>query len=448
MHRFMMMGFLALFGCSTVTNIDRADPVSAALALPEGNRVITPVAHAESPTSPSVPKSLADFQAIALATHPRLAQVNWAVEAARGRAVQAGLYPNPTVAVNADEIGDRQGPGGIITAPQVNQEIVLGNKLGLSQAVAQKEVDRATLTVMAERFRILTDVRQKYWAVVSLQQRLKVLDELIAIADRSVVSVEQLKAAKEASDLDLVPLQVDRERYRAEREAANRSLPAARQALAAAVGRPDLTIASLEGQLTDAMPEFDITKLQAFVIAEHPLVRSAQFGVERARLAVSRAEAEPTPNVTLSTGYTRQNQNRSNDWLIGASVPVPLWNKNQGGIAAARAELGEAMNEVGRVQSELIGQVAMASEAYAAATARSESYVRTILPLAERNLELANKAFAGGEFDSLKVLQAQRAVGEARLEQVKALAERRQAAIDLAGWMLDDRWPHTQEKTP
>jgi cobalt-zinc-cadmium efflux system outer membrane protein len=92
--------------------------------------------------------------------------------------------------------------------------------------------------------------------------------------------------------------------------------------------------------------------------------------------------------------------------------------------------------------------VATATEAYAAATARSDSYRRTILPLAERNLELANKAFAGGEFDSLKVLQAQRAVGEARLEQVKALAERRQAAIDLAGWMLDDRWPFTDEKAP
>lgn len=373
--------------------------------------------------------------------NPRLAQVAWATETARGRAIQAGLYANPTLSVTGDELGDRTGPGGIWTAPYFQQEIVTGNKLGLSKAAALKEVDQATLTVVSERYRIFTDVRQNFYEVVTLQKRTEILGELIGLAEKLVENANKLLKAKEGSELDVVQLEVDLERYRADLEATNKTLPAAYRRLAASVGVNDLPYTSVIGDLDTTLPDYDLDRLRTYVIGVHPEIRSAQIGVERAQLVLKRATVEPIPNVTVGTGYVRQNQNKSNDWVIAASIPVPLWNKNQGNIFAAKASVGEAVNEVGRVENDLVNRLATSFATYAAARKRSEKNKATILPKADQSYQLSLKAYQGGQFEYLRVLQAQRAVAEARLEYLRSLGEMWRAASEIAGFMLEDQWP-------
>ena len=380
--------------------------------------------------------------------HPRLAQVAWATETARGRAIQAGLYPNPTLSVTGDELGDRTGPGGIWTAPYFSQEIVTGNKLGLSKAAALKEVDQATLTVVSERYRIFTDVRQNFFEVVTLQRRAEILGELIGLAEKSVENANKLFKAKEGSELDVVQLEVDQERYRADLEATNRTLPAAFRRLAASVGVQDLPDTAVVGDLDLPLPDYDLERLRVYVLGIHPELRSAQIGVERAQLVLKRATVEPIPNVTVGTGYVRQNQNKSNDWVIAASIPVPLWNRNQGNIFAAKAQVGESINEVGRVQNDLVNRLAASFAIYAAARKRAEKYKSTILPKAEQSYQLSLKAYQGGQFEYLRVLQAQRAVAEARLEYLRSLGEMWRAASEIAGLMLEDQWPLPAQAPP
>lgn len=403
----------------------------------------TPKKLNELPTVPAAPAALAlpDLIGMTVERHPRLAQVTWAVETARGRAVQAGLYPNPTLSVTGDELGDRTGPGGIWTAPYFSQEIVTGNKLGLSRAAALKEVDQATLTVVSERYRIFTDVRQNYFEVVTLQRRAEILGELIGLAEKSVENANKLLKAKEGSELDVVQLEVDLERYRAELDATKKTLPAAFRRLAASVGVNDLPYTAVVGDLDTPLPDYDLDRLRTYVLGIHPELRSAQVGVERAQLVLKRATVEPIPNITVGTGYVRQNQNKSDDWVIAASMPVPLWNRNQGNIFAAKAQVGEAINEVGRVQNDLVSRLAASFSTYAAARKRAEKYKSAILPKAEQSYQLSLKAYQGGQFEYLRVLQAQRAVAEARLEYLRSLGEMWRSASDIAGLMLEDQWP-------
>lgn len=384
---------------------------------------------------------LPELIGLTLERNPRLAQVAWATETARGRAIQAGLYPNPTLSVTGDELGDRTGPGGIWTAPHFSQEIVTGNKLGLSKAAALKEVDQATLTVLSERYRIFTDVRQSFFEVITLQRRVEILGELIGLAEKSVENANKLLKAKEGSQLDVVQLEVDLERYRADLEATNRSLPAAFRRLAASIGVNDLPYTPVVGDLDTPLPDYDLERLRVYILGIHPEIRSAQIGVERAQLVLKRATVEPIPNVTVGTGYVRQNQNKSNDWVIAASIPVPLWNKNQGNIFAAKAQVGEAINEVGRVENDLVNRLAASFATYAAARKRAEKYKAAILPKAEQSYQLSLKAYQGGQFEYLRVLQAQRAVAEARLEYLRSLGEMWRAASEIAGLMLEDQWP-------
>jgi cobalt-zinc-cadmium efflux system outer membrane protein len=392
--------------------------------------------------------ALPDLIALTLERNPRLAQVGWAVETARGRALQAGLYPNPTISITGDELGDRTGPAGIWTAPMVSQEIVTANKLDLSKAAALKEVDQATLAIITERYRVFTEVRQAFYEAVALQRRVEILIELVKLMDRSVETTERLRAAKEAARLDVVQLEVDRERYRAELESTRRSLPAAYRKLAASIGVQDLPIASVVGRLDAPPPDYDLERVRAYVVGMHPELRSAQIGVERAQLLVRRAEVDPIPNVTVSSGYTRQGQNKSNDWNIGVSVPVPLWNRNQGNILAASAQVGEATNQFGRVQNDLVNRLATSFGSYAAARERSERYKSDVLPKSQDANKLALDVYKGGQFEYLRVLQAQRAVAETNLEYLKSLGEMWRAAAEIAGLMLEDQWPLPPNSAP
>jgi cobalt-zinc-cadmium efflux system outer membrane protein len=179
------------------------------------------------PIVPTATVGLPELIDLTVGRNPRLAQVTWAVDVARGRAVQSGLYPNPVINATGDELGDRTGPGGIWTTPMVYQEIVTANKLGLSKAAALKEVDQATLNTISERYRVFTEVRQNFFEVVVLQRRIEVLGELVGLAEKSVENANKLLKAKEVSELDVVQLEVDLERYRADLDATKKTLPAA-----------------------------------------------------------------------------------------------------------------------------------------------------------------------------------------------------------------------------
>ncbi len=394
----------------------------------------------ESPAPPSGPVQVDELVQLAVGRNPRLSKATFAVDAAQGKLVQAGLYPNPVLAVMADELGDRTGPGGIITAPQVSQEIVTGRKLSLSQAVAAKEVNLTTLALLRERYAVVGSVRTAFYDLYALERRIAVLDELAKLAGEAAKNGQALLDSKQIARLDLVQLEVELARFRSQAEAARQELPGARRRLAALVGDPRMTIVAAVGPFEE-VPVYDADRTLEAVLATHPDMRSARVEVERAQAAIRRAEVEPIPNLTVSTGYTYQGQNRSNDWLVGVSAPIPVWNKNQGNIRAAKAELGMAIQEVSRIENSLAEQVATALRTYSGSQKLAGQYRIEILPRAEETYKLSLEAFKGGQFEYLRVIQAQRAVAEARLEYNRALGDAWRAAAELSGLLLEEWWP-------
>jgi cobalt-zinc-cadmium efflux system outer membrane protein len=384
--------------------------------------------------------TLDDLVRIAVERNPRLTRAAFAVDAAHGRYVQAGVYPNPVFAFAADELGDRTGPPGILS-PQVSQEIVRGGKLRLSQAVAAKEVDQAALAVLAERYALIGAVRVAFYDAYALQERAAILADLVRISEESVNRLRPGVEKGAVAKLDLLQLEIERERTRAEAMAVERELPTAFHRLASVVGVKELPPVLLAGSFDQPVPEYDAVRTRELVLGVHPQVRSAKVGIERAQFALQRAKAEPVPNVTISSGYTRQSQNRSNDWLVGVSVPLPVWNKNQGNIRAAHADLHVAHQEVGRVENELAERVATTFRSYAAAKQRAVWYRDNILGRAKEALDIISQARAAGQVNVLQVLQAQKAVADARLEYNRSLGEAWKAAGELSGLTLEEVFP-------
>lgn len=376
----------------------------------------------------------------ALQRNPILSQAAFRIDAAKGRTIQAGLYPNPMLGISGEELGDVQGAAGIWTAPQLTQEIVIGGKRRLSRAASAKEIDQAGLALASQKFALLGEVRQAYFDALALQTRIAILDDLIDLADKSLQQTKSLLDAQLISRLDAVQLEVEREKLLTDREAAVREKPAAFRQLAAVVGQPGLEITQLDASLEDRLPIYDLEVAHA-VLGNHPDVQSARVGVDRARLLVERARVEPVPNVTLSAGYMRQSQNRSNDWMVGVTMPIPAFDRNQGNLRAAQASLGEAAGEVGRVENALQDRLAAAFREYNGAVLRADRYRTAVLPRAQETYDLSFKAYRGGQFEYLRVLQAQRTVAEARLELVRALTDAWKSAATISAMMLEEEWP-------
>ncbi len=402
----------------------------------------SPVVQTQSqePAISPVPTGVDEFVRLAVERNPRLAKAQFAINAAQGRYAQAGLYPNPDLAISDDELGDRTGPGGILSLPRLTQMIVTGRKLSLSQAIVAAEVDQATLALMTERYAVIAAVRAAFYDVYTLERRIAALDVLAKLAEDAVANGKVLLENKQIARLDLVQLEVEREKFRADAEAARRELPGARRALAAIVGDPRLAVGPLNGPF-EVVPGYDLDEVQQLVLATHPEAQTARVGVQRAQAAIRRAQVEAIPNVTVFTGYVRQFENKSHDLSLGMNAPIPVWNRNQGNIRAAQAELGAAVQEVGRVENDLADRVATATRALAAAKQRAEAYRTEILPRAEETYDLSLKAFKGGQFEYLRVIQAQRSVAEARLVYNTALGQAWKAAAELSGLLLEESWP-------
>lgn len=380
-----------------------------------------------------------DLVRIAVAQNPRLGKASFTIESAQGKYVQAGLYPNPVFIYNADELGDKTGPAGI-HAPTISQEIVTAGKLRLSQAIAMTEVNQANLSLLGERYAVIGSVRSAYYDLYALEQRIVVLDQLVKLAEDAAKNGKILFDKEQIAKLDYIQFDVELERYRAKATAAKRELPAARKRLAALVGDHRLNFAELSGPFEE-LPIYSQENVLQTVLTTHPEVRIARVGVDKAQATIRRAQAEVTPNVTVSSGYTYQGQNRSHDWQVGLSTPLMIWNRNQGNIFSAKAELGVALQEMRRVENDLTDRVSVALRTFSSASQEAKQYRTEILPRAEESYRLSVIAFKGGQFEYLRVIQAQRTIAEAKLDYNRALSEAWKAASELSGYLLEEQWP-------
>ena len=395
------------------------------------------------------PLQLSDLIQMTVEKNPKLAKVQLQVQEARGKAIQAGLYPNPNLDYLGDELGDitayrNQG----IQTVMVSQEIVTAKKLQLSSGALYKEADQASLAVISERYSLFAAVRQDFFTLLTLQRRAEILEAVVKLAEASVDTSEKLLKAKQVARLDVVQLEVDLERYKADLAATQRRIPATYRRLAANVGVQDLPYQPVKGTLDAPLPDYDLEKVREYVLEIHPDIRRAQVGVEASQIWLRRAQVEPIPNVRLQTGYVRQFENRtvgsptgSNDWLAHAGITVPLFNRNQGNIQAAHALIGESIQQVEQARNDLAAQMADAYTNYAAARTQAERYRERIIPRANETYQLALKAYQGGQFEYLRVLEAQRAMANTRLEYIQVLGGMWQQASLLSGLMLEDEWP-------
>lgn len=378
--------------------------------------------------------TLADLEAMALASNPTLAQAAARVRASRGNWLQVGLPPNPIVGYEGGEIG-AEGTAGEQGA-FIGQEFITGGKLGLNRSVASQEIRQAQQAFEAQRFRVLSDVRIAYNEVLIAQRALELSEELVQISAQAVHSTDELFQAQEVGRVDVLQARVEAESAEVLRENSHNRYSGAWRRLASVIGSPRTVPRQLVGNLDEELPELEWEEVIIRLLATSPEIAVARAGVDRARFALSRAQAEPIPNVDVRIGV--QHDYGSGDTLTGlqVGVPLPVFNRNQGNIRRAEAQLTDARNEIERVELDLQNRLAITYERYANARNQVRRYSNNILPSARESLELVRAGYRQGGFSFLTLLTAQRTYFQTNLAYLDALQNLRASQVAIDGLLL------------
>jgi outer membrane protein, heavy metal efflux system len=189
------------------------------------------------------------------------------------------------------------------------------------------------------------------------------------------------------------------------------------------------------------LPDFDDPRVREQLLIGSSLVESARAEIVRTQFLLQRAEVEVIPNLILNSGYQWTVGAPHSQALVGLYFNVPIWDRNQGNIRAAGANVRQSVAQLSAVQNDLLRQLAYALGRYRAAQKTVEFYESSILPDAQRTLDLAQKGYRGGQIDFLRMLATQRTVFDANLEYVAALQDRLTAATAIAGLLQLERFP-------
>jgi cobalt-zinc-cadmium efflux system outer membrane protein len=269
---------------------------------------------------------------------------------------------------------------------------------------------------------VFTEVAQAFADVLAAQERSRVIDQQVDLAEKVVQAVEQRVQAGKDSPLEATKARVSLTQAHIEQKRVLRQLPAVRQLLAATWGAREALFTNARGALDRVIHPPELSVLQALIV-QHPAVARWDVEIEQrqARIALEKANALPDP--TLAGGYRRLGEVDESAFVVGLSLPLPVANRNQGNILAAKATLAQTYRQrtaaLTGIRTDLSRAYASLSSAYMAAN----DLQQTVMPGAQEAFDSAQTGYQNGKFDYLTVLDAQRTLFTARMQYYDAVAD-------------------------
>ena len=388
---------------------------------------------------------LEELEQMALANNPTITQAQANVRVALGSARQAGLYPNPTVGYYGDEIRGGFSRGGK-QGGFVNQTIVLGGKLGAARRVAQLLRNEVDTSAEAQRLRILNSVRAFFYYTLAAQRLVNVRQNLAKLADDAIQTSYQLGNVGQADRPDILQAEVEQQQGVVNLRIAEQNLQAMWRMMAAVVGKPDLPLTNLAGDL-DAIPDLNYQEWVRTTLRESPVVKLAQQRMERMEASLSQAKRVAIPDLQLTgilannfTPLSESNPNRATGVQGGAQVGVqiPIFNRNQGSVQAAKGEIEAAGFELARVKLRIQRELAGLFRDYDSARVIVQQYKTGMLPRAEQAYKLYQGNYQNMAAAYPQVLISQRTLFQLEADYVQALENVWQSSVAIRGFGLMD----------
>ena len=388
------------------------------------------------------PMALADFEALADANNPTLKQANAFVRRSQEQARQAGLYPNPSVGYQGEQI--RGGSyGGGEQGGFVQQTVVFGGKLGLRRNIYDQQKRSDQIGVEEQTYRVHGDVQQAFYDALTAQATVQLRQRLLGVSLDAVETVHQLANVGQADAPDILQTEVEAEQAKVDYVTAQRHYLQTFRTLSALAGKGELPVSPLHGEL-EKTPGLNAEQMVDSIVADSPTVKRAQQEAAVAQARLKDAKRESVPDLQLRAGeqYNGEQVSQNPTKAAGAQsfasagINIPLWNRNQGNVGAAKAEIERAEQDVARAQLSLRQQAAPLAQSYLSAQFEADRYKTQLIPRAARAYELYLKKYQNMAQAYPQVLVSQRTLFQLQISYLVALHDVWRSAIALQNYTL------------
>src|SRR2546422_2803073 len=396
----------------------------------------------QTPASEQKTITLEELQQMALENNPTFAQSAASIQASEGRKKQSGSYPNPTVGYQGEQIRGGSFHGGE-QGFFVQQDVVLGGKLGLNRKIFDQELKQAETEAEEQEMRVVTNVRMSYIQALAAQQMLELRHNLSKLADDAVETSHQLANVGQADAPDVLESEVEAQQAQLAVIMAEKNQRRVWTALAAVVGNPRLPLMRLEGKLEDFQP-VNPEELVEKIVNESPAVRIAELGVKRAEASLVREKREPVPDLQLRGGLQQNGELLADGRAVGlqgfaeVGVRIPIFNRNQGNIATAKADAERAKREVERVKLVLRERAASVVQNYTFSQTAVDRHKNQTIPRAQKAYEMYTKKYQEMAAAYPQVLIAQRTLMQLEVSYITALENFAASSLSLQSYLLTD----------
>ena len=444
--------FIALaavvFGCTPhPLSYDWPDPVPLARDLPTYTPPREPngdtaVPH-DSFDEPTGTLPLSRAMALALLNNPELRSFAWEVRAAEARALQASLPPNPEASVEVENIGgsgELSGFDGAETTLSLGQAFLLGGKIQKRTRLASLDRELSGFDYETKRIEVLTEVTKRFVDVLAAQRRVGFAEEVHTLAQQVLDMVTKRVEAGAIAPVERTRSSVTVFTSRLALDRARREVKRSRTRLTATWSSTSPQFQAVTGpfEIVHELPP--ATTLAAYV-SQNPEIARWAVEMSKHQAAVQLARAEAVPDVEVEAGVRHFNDTDDTAFVVGLSLPLPIFDRNQGGVLEAMYNLKKVQEE--RRAAEVRVRAALSATYLKLATAYAEatSLTREVLPAAKTAFDATREAFTQGKLGYLDVLDAQRTLIDIQSQQVDALASYHHALAEvesLIGQPLDE----------
>ncbi|MCU1721212.1 TolC family protein [Pseudomonas sp. 5P_5.1_Bac1] len=384
----------------------RAWPLSLSLAL----WVLAPASLASTLTLDDALRSAREL-------NPELAAARWGTDIAAGERIQAGVLPNPELSWEVEDTRRRSQT----TTVTLSQQIELGGKRGARIALSERDQAVAALELERRQNALHADVTAAFHDAARAQERLELAGQSLRLTERGLQVVQGRVRAGTASPIEATRAQVQVSQMRLEQQRAEQAVAVAHQQLTAVIGIAQAGFDRVE-PVTSGLSPVPASEPLLDRLPQTADVRLASLQIDQSEAALGVARSQRIPDLTLSVGsqYDRTERERVN--VLGVSVPLPLFDRNQGNVLAAARRADQARDLRNGTELRVRSEVVQALAQWRTAGHEVRSFETSILPAAQQAVDVATRGFERGKFGFLDVLDAQRTLVEARTQYLAAQA--------------------------
>lgn len=368
-----------------------------------------------------------------LLNNPDLSAFSLEGRAVEARILEAGLFPNPELEIIFEDFGgsgDFSGTDQSEATIQLEQLIELGGKRVSRLRSASLSRDLANWDYEVKRMDILTHVTKSYMDVLTAQEGILLSENLVRLAKKTLEAVEKKVAEGKVSPIETTKARVELSSKQIAFEHAKRELEVTRINLAASWGSTTPEFKSALGDLFSISPVPSYRELKRQLSKNPDMERwAAEITQRQATLEMERSKA--VPDIKINGGFKHIETTKDNAVVIGFSIPLQFFNRNQGGIQEALHRRDKTESEKRAAKLRVNTALAQAYHILVTTHSEAESIKSQVIPMAQSVYDAIQEDYRSGKSDFLDVLDSQRTLFHAQDQYLNSLANYHKAVADV-----------------